>query len=565
MDVRLPSGVVIRGIPEGTPKDAIRQKAIAAGLATEADFGGAPKPPPIDPTNGWGSIEARDEMERFAGGDVTASTGFGENVLAGIGGRLSDMGLASRQMMASAGSAEEEALLQEAREKAKRDEALMQSGGGMVGSGAVTAAEFLLPGGVALRAGRMLPSAASLIPAALRRATPTIARGVELAAPVVRGAAAGGTGGAAGASLDPTEQEGEREANVRLGAGIGTAGGALFPAVGAALPRLLDRTLIIGSLRREARAAEQEAATVAAREAREAAEAQRRGSVREAAAERARAKAAREAEEASTQAYREAELRGGLEQLSGGKDPTTIAGEIREEGIRTYRTTYRKLKDRYDAAEAPRPEVKARVTVDLPEASLGEEFADHANPLVRRLSGVVRAAEGEPPKSYSPKEVRDAIRAVREQIRKAPYNDPKVSSLRTLEQRLEGSMKEWSTTSTEAAKQWREMRAVDRLFNKALVGPSKSLGMKASGEKLPDTAFPSTESILTILRNQNRGGAVAERILEHMPASKGRLREMVGALGTKDIKQLESDLANRALSKMERDDIKALLAALKGG
>jgi len=37
-DVKLPSGKVIKGVPEGTPKEEIMQKAIAAGIATEADF-----------------------------------------------------------------------------------------------------------------------------------------------------------------------------------------------------------------------------------------------------------------------------------------------------------------------------------------------------------------------------------------------------------------------------------------------------------------------------------------------------------------------------------------------
>jgi len=38
MDVTLPNGQVIRGIPEGTPKDVIMQKAISSGLAQESDF-----------------------------------------------------------------------------------------------------------------------------------------------------------------------------------------------------------------------------------------------------------------------------------------------------------------------------------------------------------------------------------------------------------------------------------------------------------------------------------------------------------------------------------------------
>ena len=38
MDVILPNGVRIQGIPDGTSKEEIKRKAIAAGLATEADF-----------------------------------------------------------------------------------------------------------------------------------------------------------------------------------------------------------------------------------------------------------------------------------------------------------------------------------------------------------------------------------------------------------------------------------------------------------------------------------------------------------------------------------------------
>jgi hypothetical protein len=38
MDVRLPNGKIIRGVPDGTPKEVVMQKAIAAGLASESDF-----------------------------------------------------------------------------------------------------------------------------------------------------------------------------------------------------------------------------------------------------------------------------------------------------------------------------------------------------------------------------------------------------------------------------------------------------------------------------------------------------------------------------------------------
>ena len=38
MDVRLPSGVLIQGIPEGTSKEDIQAKAISSGMATAEDF-----------------------------------------------------------------------------------------------------------------------------------------------------------------------------------------------------------------------------------------------------------------------------------------------------------------------------------------------------------------------------------------------------------------------------------------------------------------------------------------------------------------------------------------------
>lgn len=42
-NITLPNGRIIEGVPVGTSKDLIKQKAIAAGLATEADFGPVPK------------------------------------------------------------------------------------------------------------------------------------------------------------------------------------------------------------------------------------------------------------------------------------------------------------------------------------------------------------------------------------------------------------------------------------------------------------------------------------------------------------------------------------------
>lgn len=44
MEVVLPNGVVLEGIPEGITKEQVKAKAISAGLATEADFGVSSKP-----------------------------------------------------------------------------------------------------------------------------------------------------------------------------------------------------------------------------------------------------------------------------------------------------------------------------------------------------------------------------------------------------------------------------------------------------------------------------------------------------------------------------------------
>ncbi len=44
MDVTLPNGAVIEGVPDDATKDQIMQKAIAGGLATAEDFGQSTAP-----------------------------------------------------------------------------------------------------------------------------------------------------------------------------------------------------------------------------------------------------------------------------------------------------------------------------------------------------------------------------------------------------------------------------------------------------------------------------------------------------------------------------------------
>lgn len=52
MDVTLPNGTVIKGVPEGTSKEEIKAKAISAGLAQESDFPAVEQPesPPTETT-----------------------------------------------------------------------------------------------------------------------------------------------------------------------------------------------------------------------------------------------------------------------------------------------------------------------------------------------------------------------------------------------------------------------------------------------------------------------------------------------------------------------------------
>jgi len=72
MDVMLPNGKEITGVPEGTPKDVIMQKAIAAGLATASDFGAQPPDQEVDPQ---AQLDAMNDSQ--AGSAETASTGIG--------------------------------------------------------------------------------------------------------------------------------------------------------------------------------------------------------------------------------------------------------------------------------------------------------------------------------------------------------------------------------------------------------------------------------------------------------------------------------------------------------
>lgn len=92
MDVTLPNGKVISGVPDGTTKDVIMQKAISAGLATQEDFGMQQQPAVAEQQQSV--IEQPETQESNIGQDIiggletaaTIASGAIAEPLAGIRG-----------------------------------------------------------------------------------------------------------------------------------------------------------------------------------------------------------------------------------------------------------------------------------------------------------------------------------------------------------------------------------------------------------------------------------------------------------------------------------------------
>ncbi|WP_020208288.1 hypothetical protein [Gilvimarinus chinensis] len=88
MNVTLPNGVVIQGVPDGATKSQIMRKAIAAGLATEADFGGAPSSTQQQaPEQERGFV---DRVKGFAGDAYDAYKGSREAALTMASGMIAE-------------------------------------------------------------------------------------------------------------------------------------------------------------------------------------------------------------------------------------------------------------------------------------------------------------------------------------------------------------------------------------------------------------------------------------------------------------------------------------------
>jgi len=69
MNVRLPNGKIIRGVPDGTPKEEVMRRAVQSGIATESDFQSAAasmtaaESPAAEPSSMQEQNEAQSQQE----------------------------------------------------------------------------------------------------------------------------------------------------------------------------------------------------------------------------------------------------------------------------------------------------------------------------------------------------------------------------------------------------------------------------------------------------------------------------------------------------------------------
>jgi hypothetical protein len=177
MDVRLPNGVVIRNVPDGTSKFTLMERVIRKGLAKPSDFG----------QEDYDATEGMSGLEKFRAGAGRGLVRTARSV-----GNM--VGLVDDEDISDADN---------------RDRALLDTGAGRAGNFVGEVAATLPVGGAAGAGARAL--AARALPRAVAR----------LAAPVAEGAATGAV------LADP----GNRLAGATTGAAIGGTLGATASAV----------------------------------------------------------------------------------------------------------------------------------------------------------------------------------------------------------------------------------------------------------------------------------------------------------------------------------------------
>lgn len=84
MDVRLPNGVVLKNVPEGTSKDEIRARAIRAGVATAKDFGEPSEAVAQIPKEGYPAVQSTNLVEPMSVLDYAIQGAAAVPVMAGV-------------------------------------------------------------------------------------------------------------------------------------------------------------------------------------------------------------------------------------------------------------------------------------------------------------------------------------------------------------------------------------------------------------------------------------------------------------------------------------------------
>ena len=84
MDVRLPNGVVLKNVPEGTSKDEIRARAIRAGAATAKDFGEPSEAVAQIPKEGYPAVQSTNLIEPMSTLDYAIQGAAAVPAMAGV-------------------------------------------------------------------------------------------------------------------------------------------------------------------------------------------------------------------------------------------------------------------------------------------------------------------------------------------------------------------------------------------------------------------------------------------------------------------------------------------------
>lgn len=188
MDVRLPDGTVIRGVPDGMSKADLTARLAKNGYDV-AKLSAAPSPPP-DPSQGGSTLQVLNPF----GKNFNTGINIGESTtraLAGAGKAFADTGRGLGQFLGLTSRAD----VAEAR---KRDEPLMKTTAGTVGN--------------------VLGNVAMLAPAAMIPGANTVA--------------GAGTIGAVSGLIQPSTSTGETVGNALLGAAGGAGGQAAINMIG---------------------------------------------------------------------------------------------------------------------------------------------------------------------------------------------------------------------------------------------------------------------------------------------------------------------------------------------